>query len=268
MLIGFTEPVPKVFHFYMQQKKIIFLASDCESSRWVYNALEVDFNVETVIIEQPISKKTLIKSRIKKAGLFSVIGQIMFSALVVPLLKLKAKKRKAALIHQFQLNSNGFIRSKIYGVSSVNSEGCLSALLLLQPDIIIVNGTRIINKAILQATKATFINMHAGITPMYRGSHGGYWALYNNDAKNFGTTIHLIDAGVDTGAVLKQVFTMPEKQDNFTTYSILQAAIGIAALKDVLPEIISGKYNAVQHTEKGKMYYQPTLWQYVIGRIK
>ena len=252
----------------MQQKKIIFLASDCESSRWVYNALEVDFNVEAVIIEQPISKKTLIKSRIKKAGLFPVIGQIMFSALVVPLLKLKAKKRKAALIHQFQLNSNGFIRSKIYGVSSVNSEGCLSALLLLQPDIIIVNGTRIISKAILQSTNAVFINMHAGITPMYRGSHGGYWALRNNDATNFGTTIHLIDTGVDTGAIIEQAFTVPHKADNFTTYPIVQAAIGINTLTKVLPKIISNNFQVVQNTEKGEMYYQPTLWEYFTNKTK
>ena len=252
----------------MQQKKIIFLASDCESSRWVYNALEAEFSLDTAIIEISISKTDLIKGRIKKIGLFPVIGQIMFSALVVPLLKLKAKNRKTALIHQFQLNSNEFNSSKKYGVSSVNSEDCLNVLRLLQPDIIIVNGTRIISKTILQSTNAVFINMHAGITPMYRGSHGGYWALRNNDANKFGTTIHLIDTGVDTGAVLKQVFASPEKQDNFTTYPILQAAIGIAALKEILSEIIAGKYNAVQHTEKGKMYYQPTLWQYITGRTK
>ena len=252
----------------MQQKRIIFLASDCESSRWVYNALEVDFSLHSVIIENPVSKIKLIGGRIKKIGFIKVLGQVMFSALVVPVLKITAKKRKAALIHQFQLNNDRFSRSKTYGVNSVNSEGCLNTLRLIQPDIVIVNGTRIISKAILQCTNAVFINMHAGITPMYRGSHGGYWALRNNDANNFGTTIHVIDTGVDTGPVLKQVFTKPEKVDNFTTYPILQAAIGIAALKEVLHEIIAGKYNAVQHTKKGKMYYQPTLWQYVTGKTR
>jgi folate-dependent phosphoribosylglycinamide formyltransferase PurN len=249
----------------MQQKKIIFLASDCESSRWVYNALEKDFSFDGVILEQPISRKILIKNRIKKIGLFPVIGQMMFTAFVAPVLKWKAKKRRACLLEQYRLDSSDFNTSKTSRVSTVNGDDCLKAMRIIQPDIIIVNGTRIISKKILESTNAIFINMHVGITPQYRGSHGGYWALHNNDEANFGTTIHLVDTGVDTGAVIKQVFTKADKQDNFTTYPILQTTIGIEALKEVLPEIISGNYQTKIYTEKGKMYYQPTIWQYFFG---
>jgi folate-dependent phosphoribosylglycinamide formyltransferase PurN len=252
----------------MQQKKIIFLASDCESSRWVYNALKNDFEFTAAIIEKPVSKKTLIKGRLKKIGLILVTGQIMFSLLIVPFLKMKSKRRKAALQNQYQLSSEGFNPAKLFWVNSVNDEACLQLLQQLQPDIILVNGTRIISKKILQSTDAVFVNMHVGITPQYRGSHGGYWALYNNDVENFGTTIHLIDAGIDTGAVVKQVFTRPEKTDNFVTYPVLQTALGIEALKEVLTNMIAGNYKTIQHTEKGKMYFQPTWWQYVTGDVK
>jgi folate-dependent phosphoribosylglycinamide formyltransferase PurN len=252
----------------MQQKKIILLASDCESSRWVYHALEETVRIEAVILEQPISKKELAKNRIRKIGFIPVMGQVLFSALIVPFLKLRSKKRKACLINKYGLNNNDFSSTKTYRVSSVNEEACLKAINLLQPDIIVVNGTRIISKTILQSTNAIFINMHVGITPHYRGSHGGYWALRNKDAANFGTTIHLIDAGVDTGAVLKQVFIKPDKQDNFATYPVLQAAIGIDALKEVLTNMIAGNYETIKHTEKGNMYFQPTLWQYLTGRVK
>ena len=252
----------------MQQKKIILLASDCESSRWVYHALKEVVTIEAVILEQPISKKDLAFRRIKKIGLWQVIGQTLFSALVVPLLKRRSKTRKAYLINEYRLNSNGFNTTQTLKVSSVNEEGCLHAIQLLQPDIIVVNGTRIINKKILQSTNAVFVNMHVGITPHYRGSHGGYWALRNNDIDNFGTTIHIIDAGVDTGAVIMQVFIKPDKPDNFTTYPILQVAIGIEALKKVLANMISGNYETKKHTEKGNMYFQPTLWQYLTGSVR
>jgi methionyl-tRNA formyltransferase len=249
----------------MQQKKIIFLASDCESSRWVYNALEEIVHIEAVIIEQPISKNELAKKRIKRIGFLPVVGQALFSALIVPLLKIKSKNRKAFLINKYRLNNNTFNSNKTSRVSSVNEDACLHAIHLLQPDIVIVNGTRIISKKILQSTNAIFVNMHVGITPAYRGSHGGYWALHNNDVENFGTTIHLVDAGVDTGAVIRQAFIVPDKKDNFVTYPILQTAIGIDALKEALPDIIAGKYQPVSNTEKGKMYYQPTIWQYFFG---
>lgn len=252
----------------MQQKKIIFLASDCESSRWVFHALEDAVHVEAVILEQPISKKELATKRIKKIGLIQVMGQVLFSALMVPLLKIKSKKRKAWLVSKYGLNSNPITGNKTYNVSSVNKEGCLEAIQFLQPDIIVVNGTRIISKKILQSTQAIFVNMHVGITPHYRGSHGGYWALRNKDIANFGTTIHLIDAGVDTGAVIKQVFIKPDKPDNFATYPVLQVAVGIAALKEVLTNMIAGNYETIKNTEKGSMYFQPTWWQYVTGGVR
>jgi folate-dependent phosphoribosylglycinamide formyltransferase PurN len=252
----------------MQQKKIILLASDCESSRWVYHALEEAVQIEAVILEQPISKKELAKNRIKKIGFIPIMGQVLFSVFIVPLLKLSSKKRKTYLIDKFHLNSNDFNNTQTLRVSSVNDEGCMNAIRLLQPDIIVVNGTRIISKKILQSANAIFVNMHVGITPYYRGSHGGYWALRNKDAANFGTTIHLIDAGVDTGAVLKQVFIKPDKQDNFATYPVLQVSIGIDALKEVLANMIAGNYETIKHTKKGNMYFQPTLWQYLTGGVR
>jgi folate-dependent phosphoribosylglycinamide formyltransferase PurN len=252
----------------MQQKKIILLASNCESSRWVYHALEDTIHIEAVILEQPVSKKELAKNRIKKIGFIPVTGQVLFSALIVPFLKIRSKKRKAFLVNKYGLNNNDFSSSKAHSVNTVNDEACLKAINSLQPDIIVVNGTRIISKKILQSTNAVFVNMHVGITPYYRGSHGGYWALRNKDAANFGTTIHLIDAGIDTGAVLKQVFINPDKPDNFATYPVLQAAVGIGALKEVLTNMIAGNYETIKYTEKGNMYYQPTLWQYLTGGIR
>lgn len=252
----------------MQNKKIIFLASDCESSKWVYNALIRDTEVTAVILEKPVSRKTLIKGRIRKIGIFPVAGQILFSLLIVPLLKIRARKRKAALVNQYHLDDRGFDTDKVYRVVSINDNACKQLLQELNPDIIVVNGTRIISKKILQSVTAVFINMHVGITPAYRGSHGGYWAVHNNDLANFGTTIHLVDAGVDTGAVLKQVFSKPAKDDNFATFPILQVVIGIQALKEVLAEMQTGIQQPVAHKEKGKMYYQPSIIEYFGGLFK
>ena len=246
----------------MQTQKIAFLASDCESSRWVYNALKQNFTFAAVIVEQPISKKILFKNRIKRIGIFKVLGQAFFSMAIVPILKKKAKRRRTALINQYNLINKDF-DGNVINVPSVNDELCKAALISLQPDIVLVNGTRIISKKILTCTNAVFVNMHVGITPEYRGSHGGYWALRNNDAENFGTTIHLVDAGVDTGAVLQQVFTKPTAEDNFTTYPIIQVAEGINTLKEVLTMPFEPQKNA----EKGKMYYQPTVWQYFASKI-
>lgn len=228
--------------------------------------MSADIEFSAIIIESPVSKKTLFKSRLKKIGLLTVTGQAMFSLLIVPFLRIRAKKRRAALLEEYQLKNADFADSEIHRVSSVNDDKVKNILIQSQPDIVLVNGTRIISKKILESTNAPFVNMHVGITPWYRGSHGGYWALYNKDPGNFGTTIHLIDKSVDTGAVLKQVFMQPDEGDNFTTYPILQTAIGISALKEVLQLALKDQLTIRSNTEKGKMYFQPTIWQYFRGK--
>lgn len=252
----------------MQSKKIILLASNCQSSRWVYHALKNLLPISHVIIEQPVSKIQLFKRRIKKNGLWLVTGQAMFTILVTPLLRWKAKNQKDTLIKKYQLVDIPFNEDECNFVTSVNDEHCRQLLKQYKPDIVIVNGTRIISKATLQSVDAAFINIHAGITPQYRGAHGGYWALYNNDNRNFGTTIHLIDAGIDTGAVLKHVFAQPGNDDNFTTYPIIQVAEGIKALPQVIIDFIDGRVPVSNNVEKGKMYYQPTIWQYLTNKTR
>ncbi len=69
---------------------------------------------------------------------------------------------------------------------------------------VLVVGTRIISRKVLVAVAAPFINYHDGITPKYRGIHGGYWASAQSDLANFGVTVHLVDPGIDTGEVLYQ----------------------------------------------------------------
>jgi folate-dependent phosphoribosylglycinamide formyltransferase PurN len=63
----------------------------------------------------------------------------------------------------------------------------------INPDLVIVNGTRIISKKVLSSINSKFVNIHVGITPKYRGVHGTYWALVNNDVENSGVTVHFVD---------------------------------------------------------------------------
>ena len=86
------------------------------------------------------------------------------------------------------LHENPLPEAQVTRVSSINSHECIAELQRLRPDVIVVNGTRIISKKVLQAVPCPFINTHAGITPLYGGVHGGYWALANNDPDHCGAS--------------------------------------------------------------------------------
>ena len=174
------------------------------STNILFRALQKDFTITAVILEEPVSKKVFLKKRIQKLGIGKVFGQILFQLITVNFLNLVSGGRKKEILKQFDLNGEALPFEKIIPVVSVNDNSCMQILQRLDPQLVIVNGTRIIKEEILQSISAKFINLHAGITPMYRGVHGAYWALVNNDPQNCGVTVHLVDKGIDTGAIISQ----------------------------------------------------------------
>ena len=104
------------------------------------------------------------------------------------------------------------MRDKVTEVPSVNSDLTIAELKRLSPAVVVVNGTRIIQEKVLGCVDAVFLNTHAGITPMYRGVHGGYWALASGDASNCGVTIHKVDKGIDTGSIVAQATISPSSR--------------------------------------------------------
>jgi len=249
-------------------KKIIMLCSECFSTTVLYNYINALYPIDCIITEEPMRGMALAKKRIKKLGFFRVAGQVLFSAVIVPLLKLGSGKRIKQIKKHYSFDETPLPAGKKKHFVSVNDEGCIQLLKKINPDIVIVNGTRIISSNVLSATQAHFINMHTGITPKYRGVHGGYWALVNNDKEHCGVTIHMVDKGVDTGGILYQAILPVSSKDNFITYPFLQFGEGLPLMKKAVEDVMIGKINIVPpgNTES-YLWYHPTFWQYLGKRI-
>ena len=250
-------------------QKIVLLCSACYPTTVLYNYINKTNPIELVIEEKPIRGFALAKRRFKRLGFFRVSSQIAFSFLVVPFLSLSGKKRIAELKKKYEFDDKPIPEEKIKRFETVNDEGCIDLLKQFNPDLVLVSGTRIISKKVLESCKAPFINMHAGITPQYRGVHGGYWAIANNDKENFGVTIHRVDSGIDTGTVLYQQRIGVSPGDNYTTYPYLQLGEGLPLIKKALDDIFAGRENAVElKKDNSRLWYHPTIWQYFFYRGK
>jgi len=249
-------------------KKIVMLAGKDESTNFIYNALNENFFIDHIVQENKVSRKKFIQRRIKKQGYIKVVGQILFQLFIPKLLKIFSKERIENIKAQYNLIDDLIPTKKLIAVESINSKTCIEFLKKEKPDLVIVNGTRIISKKVLNSTSATFINIHAGITPKYRGVHGGYWAIANKDEKNCGVTIHCVDAGIDTGSVLKQQLIKPSNKDNFVTYPYIQIGEGINLFNEVLQDFSKNQLKETQiFSKESKLWYHPTLWFYIINRL-
>ena len=239
---------------------IVLLCSKGDSTCAVYRALKEKFGDITVIMEEDVPRNTFLKRRVKKLGFFPVFGQVLFMTVIVPALRKLSRERHDELKKELNISE---IDSPVR-IDSVNSESGREELKKAQPRVVVVNGTRIIGKETLQCVDAKFINMHAGITPLYRGVHGGYWALAENKPNLVGTTVHFVDTGIDTGSIIGQVFFGASRSDNFTTYPYLHTKAGIPLLVKTVENVLAENLNIKENEPDlpSKLRYHPTIWEY------
>jgi len=74
----------------------------------------------------------------------------------------------------------------------------------LQIDYIVLAGyMRIVSPVLIERYRNRIINIHPADTALYQGAHAYQWA-FDKKLATTKITVHLIDAGVDTGPVLAQ----------------------------------------------------------------
>ena len=102
----------------------------------------------------------------------------------------------------------------------------LDALRAWLPDLIVVAAFgRILSPVILDLPPRGCINVHASLLPKYRDAGPIQWAIINGDRET-GVTTMLMDAGMDTGAILLQEPMAIEPNDTAGTLSVRLAALG------------------------------------------
>lgn len=230
---------------------------------WViFNALAQAFGSITVIEEEPEARSLFLRRRLRKFGAVTTFGQFaMMMATKVG--KAVSARRTAAIVAGQRLDpAPGPLLTRIR-VGSINDAAAQALLAELQPRVVFLAGCRLLSAATLARLACPVINYHAGVCPAYRGLNGGYFALAANDARNFGTTVHLVDAGVDTGGILYQQRMTPAADDSFFTYAMLMAAgsrtIAVQAVRDAL----AGDLRPVTTDLPSRQWFHPTLWGYL-----
>jgi phosphoribosylglycinamide formyltransferase 1 len=251
--------------------KITVLAGQGASTAILLNWLiHKGYTDLAVILEAPTTRLDLIRQRTRRLGWVRTLGQVAFMVSVLPLLRFESAGRQRELLSLFELKDQMPALDQCLNVQTINDDQVVDHLRSRAADLVLVNGTRIIRAPVLRATDAPIINTHVGITPHYRGVHGGYWSIWNNDRENFGVTLHCVDEGVDTGRILAQHKITPEPTDNFASYPLLQQAASFGGLEDLLEAIRKGEplKELARSPDEGRQWMHPTLIEYARGRLR
>ncbi len=110
-----------------------------------------------------------------------------------------------------------------------------------KPDLIIVAAYgKILPEKLLKVPKFKSINVHASLLPKLRGPSPIQNALFQGFTKT-GTTIMLMDKGIDTGDILTQEKIKIEPTDDYLTLTSKLGILSANLLLKTIPDWIAGK---------------------------
>ena len=166
---------------------------------------------------------------------------------------------------QLQLFGNSYINNKkknikilpmISGDLNQSSMDLLSDF--LKSDVYIVFGSSYIKGELVDfLVKQKAINIHAGVSPYYRGTDCNFWALYDDNPHLAGTTIHLLSRGLDSGPMLYHAMSNLKTNSFEYTMSTVKSAFHSIAerIKDgsifKIKPFVQDKDKGIRYTKKG-----------------
>lgn len=89
--------------------------------------------------------------------------------------------------------------------NQINSLAVFDEVKKINPEIILLFGTSIIKKPLLDSFEGKIINLHLGLSPYYKGSATNLFPVLYNELECIGATIHLATNQVDQGNIIAQI---------------------------------------------------------------
>ena len=136
--------------------------------------------------------------------------------------------------------------------NSINDDFYVSLIRKQKPDIILVMGTCILGKKIINSAKHV-INMHTGLSPYYRGGWTNLFPIIFNDYGYFGVTIHKMSTGIDSGDIIFTKRIKVNLSDTFSSINCNSIIQGTDLMIKTVELIRKNKINSIKQWSKGKL---------------
>jgi len=102
----------------------------------------------------------------------------------------------------------------------------------------------------LEIFEGRIVNLHPSLLPAYRGATPLVSMLWDREIARFGgVTLHKVEEGFDTGAILGQEKVEYPKDGNLTAYYTQLITAGSGLLEQKIPDFLSGAIETVPQSE-------------------
>jgi methionyl-tRNA formyltransferase len=109
----------------------------------------------------------------------------------------QSRWRGRPLVRDYALLADRVLRTP-----SLRDSACADTLRAARVQLVLLGQCGIVPAALLEIPTVATVNAHPGMLPAYRGLDCHLWAIDGDDFAGVGSTLHLVDAGIDTGPIV------------------------------------------------------------------
>jgi len=150
-------------------------------------------------------------------------------------------------------------------VGNVNENQTIELLKELQPDVVLVNGTKLIRSPLIDlaaSLRLGMINLHTGLSPYSRGGNCNLHMLREGRPELVGVTVHHIDSGIDSGDLIFTARPELEPSDTFERIEAKVFLLGIELALRAVHLLQMGQAPRVKQWMGGKLFLKRTGYDY------
>jgi methionyl-tRNA formyltransferase len=138
-----------------------------------------------------------------------------------------------------------------------HDEVLLQKIKSLKPDLFLsVYYRKIFSPSFLDVPPLGTVNIHPGKLPHYRGPVPTLWALLNG-GKEIGITLHYVDAGADTGAIIAQKIIPIHTSDTGASLNSRAMRVGAALMLSRISSLLRSRVKNKKQIRTAGSYYGP-----------
>jgi methionyl-tRNA formyltransferase len=150
----------------------------------------------------------------------------------------------------------------------LNSADTLKSLQAQQPDIIILFGSSLIGRDIMECFPNRIFNLHVGLSGKYRGSSCNFWPIYDGRLDCLGATLLKINAGIDSGEILEQETISIVEGDTEQSLMGKSLIMGVDLTIQALDQWFKGKQEISPLERNGKLFQKKDFTPKAVFKVK
>ncbi len=243
--------------------KIVCLTENSPGLRYTVNMLHRRHGVALVVLES--SKGGMFFRDLRRYGLWDTAYRVR---LVAKRLWPSSAEKKRLDRHFRDAWARLDEDIPQFHTRDVNSAQVREEIERIRPDVIVCQGTTLVRDATIAGVPYP-LNIHAGLSPRYRGSRCTEWALAQGDVLNIGPTVHRLTKDIDGGAVLGQSRIQVQEDDTIDSINAKITIAGTEIVSDAISMLKQGEeVGFVPQPEGGTMYMRRQYTRFMAMHVR